>query len=145
MAAPVSRSWSSGCAAISSLRLTMSFKIMAYVTTVAGFVLGLRFIFFGASVLKQWGMEATDVSLFMCRRYGALYLGLAVLFLLGRNAAPSDLRSAVCLGMGAAIALLAGLGSWELSAGRATCGILVPVIVEVVLAAGFGWAWWGGR
>lgn len=123
----------------------MSFKIMAYVTTVAAVVLGLRFIFFGASVLKQWGMEATDVALFMCRRYGALYLGLAVIFFLGRNAAPSELRSAVCLGIGGAVALLAGLGLWERSAGRATSGIIVPVIVEVVLAAGFVWAWWSGR
>src|SRR5215470_9316666 len=124
---------------------SMSFKIMAYVTTVGGCILGLRFIFFGSSVLKQWGIEATDGSLLMCRRYGALYLGLVVLFFLGRNAVPSDLRSAVCLGIGGAIALLAGLGLWEFSAGRVTSGIIVPAIVEAVLAAGFVWAWWNGR
>jgi len=123
----------------------MSFKIMAYVTTVAGSLLGLRFIFFGPSVLKQWGIEPSDGSVVMCRRYGALYLGLVVLFFLGRNAAASDLRSAVCLGTGGAIALLAGLGLWELSAGRVTSGIIAPVIVEAVIAAGFGWAWWSGR
>lgn len=118
---------------------------MAYVTTVAGCVLGLRFVFFGSSVLRQWGIEATDGALFMCRRYGALYLGLAVVFFLGRNAAPSDLRSAVCLGIGGAIALLACHGFWEFSAGRATSGIIVPAIAEVVLAAGFVWAWWSER
>jgi hypothetical protein len=123
----------------------MSFKIMAYVTTVAGCVLGLRFIFFGSAVLKQWGIEATDGSLFMCRRYGALYLGLVVMFFLGRNAAPSDLRSAVCLGIGGAIGLLACLGLLEFSAGRVTSGIIVPAIVEAVIAAGFVWAWWSGR
>lgn len=31
----------------------MSFKILAYVMTVAGSLLGLRFIFAGASVLNQ--------------------------------------------------------------------------------------------
>ena len=123
----------------------MTFKIMAYVTSVGGSVLGLRFSSFGASVLKQWGLEATEGSLVMCRRYGALYLGLAVLFFLGRNAAPSDLRSAVCLGIGGATALLAGLGVWEFAAGRVTSGIMIPAIVEVVFAAGFGWAWWSGR
>ena len=123
----------------------MSFRIMAYVTTVAGSILGLRFIFFGPSVLKQWGIEATDGSLFMCRRYGALYLGLVVLCFLGRNAAPSDLRSAVSLGIGGAIALLACLGLLEFSAGRVTSGIIIPAIVEAVLAAGFVWAWWSGR
>jgi hypothetical protein len=123
----------------------MNFKIMAYVTTIAGGILGLRFIFAGASVLKQWGIEATDGPLVVCRRIGALYLGLALMFFLGRTAAPSELRSAVCLGIGGAIALLACLGLFELWAGRVSSGINVPAIVELVLAAGFAWAWWRGR
>ena len=123
----------------------MTFKIMAYVTAIAGCILGLRFIFAGASVLKQWGIAATDGSLVVSRRIGALYLGLALMFFLGRTAAPSDLRSAVCLGMGGAIALLACLGLFELWAGRVTSGIIVPAIVETLLAAGFAWAWWRGR
>ncbi len=121
------------------------FEIVAYVMTVAGCLLGLRFIFAGASVLKEWGIEATNGPLVICRRIGALYLGLALMFFLGRTAAPSDLRSAVCLGMGGATALLAGLGLFELRAGRVTSGIIVPSIVETVLAAGFAWTWWGGR
>jgi hypothetical protein len=113
--------------------------------TLGGSVLGLRFIFAGASVLKEWGIEATDGPLVMGRRIGALYLGLAVMFFLGRTAGPSDLRSAVCLGTGGAIALLAFLGFFEFSAGRVSSGIIVPAIVEVVLAVGLAWAWWGGR
>lgn len=81
----------------------------------------------------------------MCRRIGALYLGLALMFFLGRTAAPSDLRSAVCLGMGVATLLLAGLGLFELSTGRVTSGIIVPTIIETVLAAAFAWVWWEGR
>ena len=123
----------------------MTFKMMAFVMTFGGCVLGLRFIFAGASVLKEWGIEATDGPIVICRRIGALYLGLALMFFLGRTAGPSDLRSAVCLGMGGAIALLACLGFFELSAGRVSSGIIVPAIVEAVLAAGFAWAWWGGR
>jgi hypothetical protein len=123
----------------------MTFKMMALVTTFVGGILGLRFIFAGASILEQWGIEASDGSLVMCRRLGALYLGLALMFFLGRTAAPSDLRSAVCLGMGGAIALLACLGLFELWAGRVKTGIIVPAIVEMVLAAGFAWAWWVGR
>ena len=121
----------------------MSFKIMAYTMTLGGSILGLRFIFAGASVLKEWGIEVTNGPLVMCRRLGALYLGLALMFFLGRAAAPSDLRSAVCLGVGGASALLACLGLFEYWAGRVTSGIIVPAIVETVLAAGFVWAWWG--
>jgi hypothetical protein len=120
----------------------MTFKTMAYVMTFAGSVLGLRFLFAGTSVLKQWGIAPTDGPLVMGRRIGALYLGLALLFFLGRAAAPSDLRSAVCLGMAASIALLAGLGLFELRAGRVGSGIVVPAVVEVVLAAGWMWTWW---
>ncbi|WP_422927482.1 hypothetical protein [Singulisphaera sp. PoT] len=123
----------------------MPFKMMAIVTAIAGSILGLRFIFAGASVLHQWGVEATEGSLVICRRIGAIYLGLAILFFLGRTAPPSDLRSAVCLGIGGAIALLACLGLFEFWAGRVDSGIIVPVIVETVLAAGFVWSWWAGR
>ena len=123
----------------------MTFKIMAFMMTLGGCVLGLRFIFAGASVLKEWGIEATDGPLVICRRLGAFYFGIALMFFLGRAAAPSDLRSAVCLGMGGTSALLAGLLLFEFAAGRVSSGIIVPEIFEMVLAAGFAWAWWGGR
>ena len=123
----------------------MTFKVMAFVMTFAGCVLGLRFIFAGASILRQWGIDVTDGPLVMSRRIGALYLGLALMFFLGRAAAPSDLRSAVCLGIGGASALLACLGLFELWAGRVSTGIVVPAVVEAVLAAAFVWVWWGGR
>jgi hypothetical protein len=96
-------------------------------------------------VLKEWGIEPTDGPLVICRRLGAVYLGLALMFFLGRAAAPSDLRSAVCLGIGGASAMLACLGFWEFRAGRVSSGIIVPAIIEMTLAAGFVWAWWGGR
>ena len=122
----------------------MTFEIMAYVIGVAGAGLGIRFIFFGASVLKEWGLDATDGALLMCRRYGLLYLGLATMFLLGRNAPASDLRSAVCIGIGAGSALLAANGFWEFRAGRASKGIIGPAVVEAAVAAGFAWAFWNG-
>ena len=121
------------------------FKIMAYVMAVAGCLLGLRFIFMGASVLREWGIDVTDGSIVMSRRIGALYLGLALMFFLGRSAGPSALRSALCLGIGVAIALLAGLGVLEFLAERVGSRIFVSVGVETVLAAGFFAAWWSAE
>jgi len=123
----------------------MTFQIMALITTAAGCLLGLRFIFAGVSVLKEWGLEATAGSLVVFRRIGVIYLGLALMFLLGRDAAPSDLRSAVCLVTGGVIALLACLGLLEFLARRVSAGIFRSVVGEAVLAAGFLWVWWGGR
>jgi hypothetical protein len=123
----------------------MTFKIMAFVMTLAGCLLGLRFIFAPGSVLHEWGFEATAGSLVVSRRIGAIYLGLALMFFLGRAAPPSDIRSAVCLVTGGALALLAGLGLFEFLAGRVSAGIFRSVVAEAVLAAGFIWVWWRGR
>ncbi|MCA9623946.1 MAG: hypothetical protein KC731_33215 [Myxococcales bacterium] len=119
----------------------MSFKIMAYVMTVGCCVLGTRFMLAGASLLEEWGIEATDGPLVICRRLGAIYFGLALLFFLGRTAPPSDLRSGVCLGIGGASAMLAGLGLFERRAGRVGSGIVVSVVAEILLAAAFLWTW----
>jgi hypothetical protein len=118
---------------------------MAFAMTFGGCILGLRFLFAGASLLAEWGIEATEGALVVVRRLGALYLGLALSFFLGRNAAPSDLRSATCLGIGGAIALLAFLGVFERRAGRVKPRIFVSVVAEAVLSAGLLWAWWAGR
>jgi hypothetical protein len=122
----------------------MTFYIMALIMTGAGSLLGLRFIFAGGAVLKEWGLEPTAGALVLFRRMGAIYLGLALMFL-GRAAAPADLRSAVCLVAGGAIALLAYLGLFEFLARRAGAGIFRSVIAEAVIAAGFAWAWWTGQ
>jgi hypothetical protein len=123
----------------------MTFHVMALVMTVAGSLLGVRAIFAGGGLLREWGLEETSGSLILLRRIGAIYLALALMFFLGRTAGPSDTRLAVCLVSGGAIALLACLGLSELLARRASAGILRSVIAEAVLAAGFVWVWWGGR
>ena len=123
----------------------MTFFAMALIMTCAACLLGLRFILAGGSVLKEWGIEATTGALVVSRRIGVIYLGIALMFFLGRTAAPSDLRSAVCLVMGGGIALLACLGFFEFGARRASAGIFRSVVAEAVLAAGFVWVWWGGR
>ena len=123
----------------------MTFQIMAYIMTGAACLLGLRFIFAGGGVLKEWGIELTAGALILFRRLGVIYLGLALMFFLGRNAAPSDFRSAVCLVMGGAVAVLACLGLFEFRARRASAGIFRSVVGEAVLAVVFVWVWWGGR
>ncbi|TWB22081.1 hypothetical protein FBZ89_104330 [Nitrospirillum amazonense] len=123
----------------------MTFQIMALVMAFGGCLLGLRFIFAGVSVLKEWGVEATAGSIILLRRMGAIYLALALVFFLGRAAAPSELRSAVCLIAGGAIALLSCLGLFDFLTRRVSAGIFRSVIAEAVLAAAFFWVWWVGR
>ena len=122
----------------------MTFGILALVMTFACCALGIRFVFFGGSVLKEWGLESTAGALILFRRMGLMYLGLALIFFLGRTAGPSEIRSAVCLVIGGTALLLAGLGVFEFLARRVSAGIFRSVIAEAVLGAAFIWVWWAG-
>ena len=122
----------------------MSFEILALVMTLACVVLGARFIFFGGGLLKEWGLEQSTGALILFRRMGLMYLGLAVMFFLGRTAGPSDIRSAACLILGGTAILLAGLGVYEFMARRVSAGILRSAVAEAVLGVAFIWVWWAG-
>ncbi len=117
----------------------MSFTLVAIATSIAALLLAIGWLFAGGAVLKQWGIELNAVGQLVGRRIGAVYLGIALLLFLGRSAPPSDLRSSICVGMFVSLAILAGLGLFELRSGRAGNGILVAAVSEIVLAA--GWAW----
>lgn len=120
----------------------MNFTVTAVATSIAGLVLGLGWLFAGSLVLKRWGLDANPLGLLVGRRLGAVYLGIAVMLFLGRSAPPSELRSAVSMSMLGALGLLALLGLIEFQAKRAGRGILVSVVLEVLLAAGFASTLW---
>lgn len=117
----------------------MNFTIVTTATAIAGLILGIGWLFAGSLLHKRWRIEPTASSLLVGRRLGAAYLGISIMLFLGRSVPPSDLRTAICVGMFVALAVLAGLGLVELKAHRAGPGILVSVVLEIVLAAGFGW------
>ncbi|KXS11430.1 hypothetical protein M427DRAFT_60669 [Gonapodya prolifera JEL478] len=119
----------------------MEFQVASLVMTCAGTALGLRFIFAGEGLLEEWDVKPSPGSLVISRRIGAIYLGLALTFFLERNAPPSELRSAICLGTAAISAFLAACGLVEYGARRVGPGIFRSVIAEVVGAAGFIWVW----
>ena len=117
----------------------MNFNIVATTTAIAGLILGIGWLFAGNLLHKRWRMEPSEPSLLIGRRLGAAYVGISIMLLLGRSASRSDLRTAICIGMLVALTILAGLGLRELIARRVGPGILVSVVLEVILVAGFGW------
>jgi hypothetical protein len=117
----------------------MSFNIVVTITSIAGLVLGIGWMFAGSKLFKRWGIDAHVDGLLVGRRLGAVYLGVSMMLFMGRSAPPSDLRVAVCIGMLFSMVVLAGLGLLEYRARRANALILISVALEVFLALGFVW------
>jgi len=115
----------------------MRFRHLAVITAIAMLVLGAGYLFAGALVVGRWQIEPTGSVLLIGRRLGALYIGLSVIFLLARSAPVSTVRTALCAGTAVACSLLALLGVFEFSAGRAGPAILASVVLESLLAVGY--------
>ncbi|MBX9611996.1 MAG: hypothetical protein K2X51_10295 [Burkholderiales bacterium] len=115
----------------------MTFNLIATATAIAGLLLGIGWFVAGGPMLQRWGIAPNPAALLVGRRLGAVYLGIAVMLFFGRAAPPSALRTLVCVALLVALSLLALLGLFELKAGRARRGILVAVVLEALLAAGF--------
>jgi hypothetical protein len=115
----------------------MRFRHLAVITAILMFVLGAGYLFAGALVIGRWHIEPTGSVLLLGRRLGALYTGLSVIFFLARSAPVSALRTALCAGTAVACSLLALLGAFEFSAGRAGSAILASVVLESLLAVGY--------
>lgn len=117
----------------------MSFAAAAIATSVAAFLLGLGWLFAGPLLFKRWRIEPNPDGLLVGRRLGAVYLGMGLILLLGRSAPASPLRTALAAGVLFTLLALAALGVYEFKARRAGPAILASVVLEVALAAGFGW------
>ena len=115
----------------------MRFRTIAVITAIVALALGLGYLFAGALMVGRWQIQSTDSVLLLCRRIGALYLGLSVMFFLARSAPVSVTRTALSAGAAVLLSLLALLGVYELTAGHAGPGILVSVVIESLLAFGY--------
>jgi hypothetical protein len=115
----------------------MSFKTVAVITAIVGFVLGAAYLFLGELVVGRWQIEPTSGVLLLSRRIGVIYLGLSLMFFLARSAPVSVARTALSAGIAFALMILALLGIYELTAGHVAPGILVSVSVEFLIALAY--------
>jgi hypothetical protein len=117
----------------------MKYRTVAFISAIVTLVLGVGYLFFGELVVGRWQIQPTESVLLLGRRMGALYLGLSVILFLARSAPASTARTALCMGGTVVGSLLAILGLYEYSAGRAGSAILASVVVETLVAVGFIW------
>lgn len=117
----------------------MNFKTTASVAAVLTLGLAIGYLFAGAFMAWRWQIEPTESILLYCRRIGATFLGLSVMFILARSVPNSAARRAMCSGALVTCLVLAILGIYEFSAGHAAAPILASVIVELLVAGAFAW------
>lgn len=121
--------------------MQMSFRVFAVIVVVLFSGLAGVWLFFPQLLLGAWGVDYTAAVGLVGRRGAGLYLGIAVMFFLARNAEPSVARTALTVGLGIECLTLAALGMIELISGGAGLGILSAVIAEALLVAGAVHIW----
>jgi hypothetical protein len=115
----------------------MTFKTTATLCAVLTFCLAIGYLIAGGVMVARWRIEPTDGVLLFGRRIGASFLGLSVMFFLARSIPSSPARRALSSGALVTCSLLAGLGIYEFSAGRAAAPILASAALEVLVALAF--------
>jgi hypothetical protein len=102
-------------------------------------LLGVAWLFFPTTMLAGWGVHGDELAVYMARRYGGLFFGYSVILWLGRASPASAARTAILAGglvVTAAMAVVSVVGVVTGTVGPMAWS---AVVVETLLAAGFGY------
>ena len=112
----------------------IKFKMVSVMTAVIALSLCLVFLLAPEVIFMLFSIDETSSAFFIGRRAAMLFLGISVITWVGRNAAHSESRQAVCLGLAISMLSLALLGAIECLREFAGLGIALAVITEAILA-----------
>lgn len=110
------------------------FKLASILTALLCAALFPLLLISPADYVQTYGLLADAGADFLGRRASPMFLGLAVLLWLARDAPPSPLRRAISLGLAATWAGIAVTGLYEYGRGTADVLIVGAAAVEMVLA-----------
>jgi hypothetical protein len=115
-----------------------SFKLIAQLGALISALLFLTFAFLPVIPFTMLGVAMTPEGLLMARRMAALFLGIALILFLARDAENSDLRRRVCASLSASMAALALFGLYDFVNGGVGYGIWIAITVETFFAVTLG-------
>lgn len=113
------------------------FRFAAILTALVCVILFLVFLLAPGSYPGTYGVATNPSAEFITRRASPMFLGLALMLWMGRNAPDSPLRQAVCIGIAVLFAGIAFTGMYEYGRGFASVAIVVAAAGELVLAGLF--------
>lgn len=122
-----------------------NFKNVSLAATALSGVLFVILLLAPELIFFIFSIEGSEAAKLLSRRAAMLFLGLAIITYLGRDAVHSALRQAVCVGMAATMFGLALTGTYEFARGYAGFGILLAVIAEIGFGVAFTRIWLAGR
>ncbi|GHF95222.1 hypothetical protein [Thalassotalea marina] len=117
------------------------FKHLSVLTSAIAALLAILLLFLPEVVFWLFAIVEHDSATFIGRRAAMLFLGIAFICWLARNAKHSQARQAICLGLAVSMLSLATLGLYELIRGAAGLGIILAITTEVVLALWYVQIW----
>jgi len=112
----------------------IKFKMVSVITSVITLSLCLVLLLIPELIFMLFDIDENSSAFFIGRRAAMLFLGISVFTWSGRNAAHSESRQAVCLGLTISMLALALLGTAEYLRGFAGIGISLAIITEATLA-----------
>ena len=115
----------------------MTYKSAALAATCLSLVLSITLALFPALIYWLLEVEQHPLGDFVARRASMLFLGLAALAFLSRNAAASEARKAICICFVVAMVGLAFTGLCEFMRGYVGPGIWLAISVELAFATVF--------
>lgn len=117
--------------------MTISYPLVSKLASALCFTLFV--CLFLAPELIYWifGLIGNDVSDLMARRAAMMFMGLAAIIFLSRNAEPSQLRQSLCLGLAIMMGALAIIGIFEFLRGAVGVGIWFAITTEIAFALAY--------
>ena len=112
----------------------MTYRTAASLVAVVCAVLALLFILAPHLYAPTYGVEADTGAVFITRRAGPGFLGLALILWVSRDAPASKLRGGVAMGAALCFAGVAATGVFDWARGVASASILIAAVSEVLLA-----------
>lgn len=119
----------------------IGFKKLSIVTASLALILFLSLLLLPEPIFFIFQIPEVDSAFFIARRAAMLFLGIAILSWYGRNSLHSELRQAVCIGLGVAMIGLASVGTFEYLRGFAGPGIGLAIIVETLIGLSYFKIW----
>ncbi len=119
----------------------MKYKLISTVASVITFLLFATLLLAPQFIFILFGVEGNEAAYFLARRAAMLFLGLAFIAFLSRNAQHSVARQTISLGIACSMMGLALLGIIVLLRGFTGMGILLAVGGELFLAIGYLATW----